>query len=135
MRIFIEMDDACRNQQGSYDAVENSAMPFFVIFLVLWLNLCNNSDPTLFSNALTFARSLGSCCKPRPSASVFNISLGTWQTLMHEKPCLIPIIIRSLMQGKTRSKYSVEIPTLKKKPLSFQGIGLHMCVYFDGATL
>ena len=21
----------------------------------------------------------------------FNISLGTWQTLMHEKPCLIPL--------------------------------------------
>ena len=159
-RIFIEMDSACRSQQGSYVAVQNSAMPFLLFFLVLWLNLCNNSDQTLFSNALTFARSLGncwkprpsasvcnislgtwqtrslgSCWKPRPSASVCNISLGTWQTLMHEKSCLIPIIMQSLMQGKIRSKYSVEIPTLKKKPLSCQGIGLHICVYFDWATL
>ena len=34
---------------------------FIVIFSALCLNLCNNSDQTLFSNALTFARSLGSC--------------------------------------------------------------------------
>ena len=27
-----------------------------LLFLALWLNLCNNSDQTLFSNALTFAR-------------------------------------------------------------------------------
>ena len=60
-RIFIEMDSACRNQQGNCDEVENIARPFFVIFSALWLNLCNNSDQTLFSNALTFARSLGSC--------------------------------------------------------------------------
>ena len=33
---------------------------FFLYFLALWLKLCNNSDQTLFSNALTFARSLGS---------------------------------------------------------------------------
>ena len=61
MRIFfIEMDSACRNQQGNCDEVE--IVPgHFVIFLALWLNLCNNSDQTLFSNALTFARSLGSC--------------------------------------------------------------------------
>ena len=61
MRLFIEMDSACRNQQGNSDEVENSARQFFVIFLALWLNLCNTSDQTLFSNALTFARSLGSC--------------------------------------------------------------------------
>ena len=47
MRIFIEMDSVCRNQQGNCDEVENSARPFFVIFLALWLNLCNNSDQTL----------------------------------------------------------------------------------------
>ena len=29
-RIFIEMDSACRNQQGSYDEVENSAVPFLL---------------------------------------------------------------------------------------------------------
>ena len=56
MRIFIEMDSACRNQQDNCDEVENSARQFFVIFLALWLNLCNNSDQTFFSNALTFAR-------------------------------------------------------------------------------
>ena len=55
--------------------------------------LCNNSDWTWFFNALTFARSLGRCWKPRPSASVFNISHGTWRMLMHEKPCLIPLLI------------------------------------------
>ena len=54
--------------------------------------LCNNSDRTWFFNALTFARSLGRCWKPRPSASVFNTSHGTWWILMHEKPCLIPTI-------------------------------------------
>ena len=54
--------------------------------------LCNNSDRTWIFNALTFARSLGRCCKPRPEASVFNTSLGTWRILMHEKPCLIPIL-------------------------------------------
>ena len=53
--------------------------------------LCNNSDRTWFFNALTFARSLGRCWKPRPLASVFNTSHGTWRMLMHEKPCLIPI--------------------------------------------
>ena len=31
-RIFIEMDSACRNQQGNSDEVKNSARPFFVIF-------------------------------------------------------------------------------------------------------
>ena len=92
--IFIEMDSACRNQQGNWDEVENSAGPVLNFFLALWLNLCNNSDQTLFSNALTFARSLGRGCKPRPSASVFNISLGPWQTLMREKQCLIPILKR-----------------------------------------
>ena len=54
--------------------------------------LCNNSDRTWFLNALTFARSLGRCWKPRPPASVFNTYLGTWRMLMHEKPYLIPII-------------------------------------------
>ena len=43
-------------------------------------------------NALTFAMSLGRCWKPRPSASVFNTSHGTWRVLMHEKPYLVPII-------------------------------------------
>ena len=48
-----------------------------------------NSDRKWFFNALTFIKSLGRCWKPRPLASVFN----TWRMLMHEKPCLIPIII------------------------------------------
>ena len=60
-RISIETDSACRNQQGNCNEVENSARPFFVISLALWLNLCNNSDQTLFSNALRFVKSLGSC--------------------------------------------------------------------------
>ena len=50
--------------------------------------LCNNSDQKWFLNALTFARSLGRCWKPRPSASVFNTSHRTsmanvkaWKTM------------------------------------------------------
>ena len=54
--------------------------------------LCNNGDGTWFFNALTFARSLGRCWKPRPSALVFNTSHWTWRMLMHEKPCLFPIL-------------------------------------------
>ena len=54
--------------------------------------LCNNSDRTWFFNALTFARSLGKCWKPQLSASVSNTSHGTWRMLMHETPCLIPIM-------------------------------------------
>ena len=36
-------------------------------------------------HALTFARSLGRCWKPRPKAAVFNTSQGTWRILMHWK--------------------------------------------------
>ena len=54
--------------------------------------LCNNRDQTWFFNALTFTGFLGRCWKPRPWASVFNPSHGTWRMLMHEKPCLIPIL-------------------------------------------
>ena len=31
-RTFIEMDSACRNQQGNCDEVENSAQPFLLFF-------------------------------------------------------------------------------------------------------
>ena len=55
--------------------------------------LCNNSLRTWFFNALTFARSLGRCLKNRGPAAVFNTSQGTWRRLMHEKPCLIPILL------------------------------------------
>ena len=54
--------------------------------------LCNNSDRTWFYNALTFARPLGRCWKPRHPAWVFNTSLETWRMLMHEKTSLIPIL-------------------------------------------
>ena len=50
----------------------------------------------VFFNALTFARSLGRYWKPRPSASVFNTSHGTWRMLMHVKLCLIPIFVHIL---------------------------------------
>ena len=56
----MEMDSASRNQQDYCNGVENSAQ-LFLLFLALWLNLCNNIDQTLFSNALTSVRSLGSC--------------------------------------------------------------------------
>ena len=57
--------------------------------------LCNNSERTWFFSALTFPRPLGRCWKQRPWASVFNTSHGTWRMLMHEKPCLIPILFES----------------------------------------
>ena len=59
-RIFIEMDSTL----GISKVIEmrSKIVPgHFCYFLALWLNLCNISDQTLFSNALTFARSLGSC--------------------------------------------------------------------------
>ena len=72
-------------------------VPYFSQILTNFsLNLCNNSDQTWFSNTLTFARSLGRCWKPRPTASLFNISLGTWQTLMHGISCLIPILVKNM---------------------------------------
>ena len=50
-------------------------------------------------------RSFGRCWKPRPLASVFNTSHGTWQMLMHEKPCLIPIMtLISHLKKKLREK-------------------------------
>ena len=55
--------------------------------------LCNNSDHTWFSNALTFVRSLGKCEKRRSVISVFNTSLGTWQMLMHEKKTFLSFIL------------------------------------------
>ena len=50
-RVSIEMDSACRNQQVI--AMMWKIVPgHFYYFLALWLNLCNNSDQTFFSNAL-----------------------------------------------------------------------------------
>ena len=50
-------------------------VPYFSQILTFFsVNLCNNSDQTLFSNTLTFARSFGRCWKPRPMASDFNTS-------------------------------------------------------------
>ena len=43
--------------------------------------LCNNSDRTCFFNALTFTGLLGRC----------------WRMLMHEKPCLIPILLHVVL--------------------------------------
>ena len=59
--------------------------------------LCNNSNRSWFFNKLTFARALGRCWKLRPPVSVFNTSLGTWRMLMHEKICLIPIILPNIL--------------------------------------
>ena len=56
------MDSACKNEQVKVTAMRSKIVPgHFCDFSALWLNLCNNSDQTLFSNALTFARSRGSC--------------------------------------------------------------------------
>ena len=34
-RIFIEMDSACKNQQGNCHEVENSAQPFSLLFSIV----------------------------------------------------------------------------------------------------
>ena len=65
--------------------------------------LCNNSDRAWIFNSLTFARSLGRCWKPRPPASVFNTSHGTWRMLMHENSCLIPTIIMIIIVQQTHN--------------------------------
>ena len=57
-------------------------------------------------NALTFAKSLGRCWKPRAPASVFNTSLGTWRTLMPKKPCLIPILVRPRKAKRCLQRYA-----------------------------
>ena len=49
-------------------------------FSQIWCIFVNNSDQTWFFNTLIFARFLG--------PSVYNISVGTWQMLMHEKTFL-----------------------------------------------
>ena len=62
---------------------------FSLILTYISLNLCNNIDQHYFQYIYV-------CQVPRkmfkPSVSVFNISLGTWQTLIHGKLCLIPIL-------------------------------------------
>ena len=42
--------------------------------------------------------------KTAASASVFNISHGTWRMLMHEKPCLIPIVSNDLLADRKRPR-------------------------------
>ena len=44
--------------------------------------------------------------------SVFNTSLGTWRMLMHEKPCLIPILkevwaLKDLLDDKTKARSEI----------------------------
>ena len=83
--------------------------------------LCNNSDRTWFFNALTFARTLGRCWKPRPPTSVFNSSLGTWRMLMHEKTCLIPILYLVLLTFGVsfHESYELTVQFLKEKSWSW----------------
>ena len=53
--------------------------------------LCNTSERTWFFNALTFARSLRGV-ENRGRRPRFSISPSGPGELMHEKPCLIPIL-------------------------------------------
>ena len=47
--IYIEMEGACRSQEGNGDEAEKWSPNIFVILVVLWLNLCkNNDDQTCF---------------------------------------------------------------------------------------
>ena len=64
--------------------------------------LCNNSDRTWFFNALTFAVpwEVLKTAAFGLEGTVFNTSHGTWRTLMHEKPCLIPILLLSAVSVK-----------------------------------
>ena len=56
------------------------------------MTLCNNSDQTWFSDALTSARPLRGHQNPRLLGSGFNTALGVQQMLMHRKSCLISIL-------------------------------------------
>ena len=40
-----------------------------------------------------------------PSALVFNISHGAWRMLMHEKPCLIPILFDWYEKSDTKKRH------------------------------
>ena len=54
--------------------------------------LCNNSDRNMVFQCINICQVPWEVLKTRPLASVFNTYHGTWQMLMHEKPCLIPIL-------------------------------------------
>ena len=86
--------------------------------------LCNNSDRTWFFNALIFARSLGRCWKPQPSASVFNTFHGTWWMLMHEKPCLIPILSTLYVQC-TNLLVSLSRLSMLKQQFKIDSMSVH----------
>ena len=48
-----------------FEMVTKYSAIFFGKFDEYFVSLCNNSDPTLFFNTITFARSRGRCYKPR----------------------------------------------------------------------
>ena len=79
--------------------------------------LCNNSDRTFFFNVLTFARSLGGVESRGLRPRFFYTSLGTWRMLMHEKTCLIPIIL------------SVRGRLIKPFILGSMPVGLNILIY------
>ena len=58
-------------------------VPYFSQILTnISLNLCNNSDQTLFCSTLMFARSLGKCWKPRFSTFPEGpTKLNVWKTM------------------------------------------------------
>ena len=105
-----------------------------------------------FFNALTFARSLGRCWKPRPPASVFNTSHGTWRMLMHEKTCFVPILRIQLMQTKhmfvigscitLRAKFRASKTEVSQQLFFFywpfqdgSSFAVLLCTYIDGFIL
>ena len=47
--------------------------------------------------------------KTAASGLVFNTSIRTWRMLMHEKPCLIPIL--NAMFSRRNKKFCVDIPS------------------------
>ena len=68
---------------------------FFAKFYEYLVNLCDYSDQKhdfLYINVCQVP-------KPRAPPSVSNISLGTWQTLMHEKTCLNSILEGSIFNS------------------------------------
>ena len=57
--------------------------------------LCNNSDRTWVFNVLTFARSLGRCWKPRPSANV-----NAWKTIFDSYIHVLSISDRCILKHR-----------------------------------
>ena len=78
MRICIEMDSACRNQQGNCDEVENSARPFFCYFFSIVVEFMQYQRSNIVFQCINV------CQVPRELLKISAFGLG-FQHLPREK--------------------------------------------------